>query len=53
MRDDARAESKVRSRGKCEPLSIDGTTIEIDTTDFDRVDYAGIFAKVTGETAER
>jgi hypothetical protein len=39
--------------GKCEPLSIDGTTIEIDTTDFDRVDYAGIFAKVTGETAER
>jgi predicted kinase len=39
--------------GKCEPLSIDGTTIEVDTTDFDRVDYSGILAKVSAETAER
>jgi predicted kinase len=38
--------------GKCEPLSIDGTTIEVDTTDFDRVDYAGIFARVTTAMAE-
>jgi hypothetical protein len=39
--------------GKCEPLSIDGTTIEVDTTDFDRVDYSGILAKVSAEAAER
>ena len=39
--------------GKCEPLSIDCTTIEVDTTDFNRIDYPGILAKVTAETADR
>jgi predicted kinase len=32
--------------GKCEPLSIQGTTIEVDTTDFDQVNYPAIFAAI-------
>ncbi len=38
--------------GKCEPLSIRGTTIELDTTDFDRIDYASLFAKVAEAKAQ-
>jgi predicted kinase len=38
--------------GKCEPLSIRGTTIELDTTDLDRIDYPSLFASVAEATAQ-
>jgi predicted kinase len=38
--------------GKCEPLSVSGQTIEVDTTDFTRVDYPRIFARVNAAHAQ-
>ncbi len=38
--------------GKCEPLSIRGATIEVDTTDFSGVDYPRIFARVNAANAQ-
>jgi hypothetical protein len=38
--------------GKCEALSIRGQTLEVDTTDFSKVDYPRIFAAVSAATAE-
>lgn len=33
-------------RGKYDPLDIGGKVIEVDTTDFSAIDYAGLFEKV-------
>ena len=33
-------------RDQCEPLAIGGRVIEVDTTDFDAVDYEGILAEI-------
>jgi predicted kinase len=38
--------------GKCEALSIRGHTLEVDTTDFNKVDYPRIFAGLSAATAE-
>jgi predicted kinase len=37
--------------GRCEPLSIRGQTIEVDTTDFIAIDYPLIFASISAATA--
>ena len=38
--------------GRCEPLSIRGKTIEVDTTDFSRVDYPQILASISAATGK-
>ena len=38
--------------GRCEPLSIRGKTIEVDTTDFSRVDYPQILARISAATGK-
>ena len=34
------------ARGKCDPLAIDGPTLEIDTTDFGRLDYPALMESI-------
>ncbi len=34
--------------GKCAPLEVPGPVIEVDTTQFDRVDYGAIVARICG-----
>jgi predicted kinase len=36
----------VLSRGRIEPLDLEGPVIEVDTTDYDAVDYSDVFSRV-------
>jgi predicted kinase len=39
-------------RGRADPLDLGGTLIEVDTTDFARVDYLGLVARVRAATPD-
>lgn len=45
-------EASLRA-GVCEPLSLDGPLIRVDTTDFATVDYAAVLARVRAVLADR
>jgi predicted kinase len=37
------------AKGRHEPLEVGGAVLEVDTTDFETIDYAGLYAAVEGE----
>jgi hypothetical protein len=39
------------SRGKADPLAIEGRTIEVDTTNFDAIDFDRLLDAVSGARA--